>query len=77
MPFLSGDSLVGLFRRHPTLKDVPVVLFSSNEESLLRAMAASTGALGYISKSEMAHDFAHQVTRFLIQQRHSSRPPVL
>ncbi len=77
MPFLSGDNLVGLFKRHPTLQDVPVVLFSSNEESELRSMASKVGAIGFISKSEMAHGFANQVRRFLIQGRRSSRPPAL
>ena len=77
MPFLSGDNLVGLFKRHPTLKDVPVILFSSNEESELRRMARAVGALGFIAKSEMAHGFAHQVRRFLLQHRRSSRPPAL
>src|SRR5882724_12890892 len=75
MPFLSGDSLVGLFKRHPALRDVPVVLFSSNEEAQLRSMAKSVGAVGFISKSEMAHGFANQVRRFLIQHSVSSRPP--
>lgn len=74
MPFLSGDSLVGLFKRHPTLQDVPVVLFSSNEESQLRDLAQAVGAVGYIAKSEMANDFANQVKRFLVQRR-SSAPP--
>ncbi len=77
MPFLSGDHLVGLFRRHPALTDVPVVLFSSNEESELRRMARTVGALGFISKSEMAHGFAQKVQRFLLQHRRSSRPPAL
>lgn len=74
MPFLSGDNLVGLFKRHPTLRDVPVVLFSSNEESQLRDLAQAVGAVGYIPKSEMANDFANQVKRFLVQRR-SSAPP--
>ena len=75
MPFLSGDNLIGLFKRHPTLKDVPVVLFSSNEESRLRSMAIQVGAVGFISKSQMAHGFSHQVRRLLALPRRSSRPP--
>lgn len=74
MPLLSGDNLVGPFKRHPTLRDVPVVLFSSNEESQLRDLAQAVGAVGYIPKSEMANDFANQVKRFLVQRR-SSAPP--
>lgn len=77
MPFVSGDSLIGLFKRHPTLRDVPIVLFSSNEESQLRSMAAEVGAIGFIPKSEMANDFGGQVRRFLAFGRSSSRPPSL
>jgi CheY-like chemotaxis protein len=69
MPFLSGDNLAGLFRRHPSLKHVPIVLFSSNEESQLRTMAAEVGAVGFISKSEMAHGFASRVRRFIERQK--------
>ena len=75
MPFLSGDNLVGLFKRHPTLRDVPVALFSSNEESQLRDMAAAVGAVGFISKAAMADGFAHQVQRLLHRHRRSLPPP--
>ena len=77
MPFLSGDNLIGLFKRHPALQRVPIVLFSSNEESQLRSLAASVGAVGFISKSELAYGFVHQVRRFLAQPRSSSRPPAV
>ena len=60
---------------HPALKDVPIALFSSNEESVLSKMATAVGAIGYISKSEMAHGFAHQVQRLLHQHRRRSLPP--
>lgn len=75
MPFLSGDHLVGLFKRHPALRGVPVALFSSNDESELRALAATVGAIGFISKSEMAHGFARKVQRLLHQHRRSVPPP--
>lgn len=75
MPFLSGDSLALLFKRHPQLKDVPIALFSSNEESQLRALVEATGAVGYIVKSEMADGFTQRIRRILRQQRRSSRPP--
>ncbi len=65
MPFLSGDHLAGLFKRHPVLSGVPLVLFSSNEESALQRMAVEVGAAGFIPKSAMAEDFAHRVARFL------------
>jgi DNA-binding response OmpR family regulator len=66
MPFLSGDSLAGIFKRHDALNDIPLVLFSSNEEGALRRMAREIGALGYISKSEMGDGFSRRVQTFLI-----------
>jgi len=47
MPFLSGDSLATIFKRHDELGGVPLVLFSSNEEGELRRMARDLGVLGY------------------------------
>lgn len=65
MPFLPGDELVKLMRQTPSLRDLPVVLFSSNDESTLRRMVRDTGAAGYIPKSSLGHDFAARVSRFL------------
>ncbi len=57
MPFLSGDSMATLFKRHEQLSHVPLVLFSSNEEGALRRMAREIGVAGYICKSEWVRDF--------------------
>ena len=65
MPFLAGDELFKLFADHPSLKDIPVAYFSSNDEASLRLMVIQTGAAGYISKSEMGADFAGKVARIL------------
>jgi len=76
MPFLSGDNLAGLFKRHPVLSKVPIVLFSSNDESILQRMARDVGAIGFISKSEMASGFARKVRLFLSLSEHRrSMPP--
>ncbi len=65
MPFLSGDNLAALFKRHNELSAVPLVLFSSNEEGALRRMALEIGAAGYISKSEMGTGFSRRILGFL------------
>jgi CheY-like chemotaxis protein len=57
--------MIRRLRESPTLKDVPVVFFSSNDESELRRLAAGAGAQGYIAKSEMGRDLAAVVARFL------------
>jgi CheY-like chemotaxis protein len=75
MPFLSGDSLATIFKRHEELGGVPLVLFSSNEEGELRRMARELGVLGYISKSAMGTDFSRRVLAFLSVERRDSVPP--
>jgi CheY-like chemotaxis protein len=71
MPFLSGDSLAALFKRHELLRAVPLVLFSSNEEGALRRMARDIGAHGYICKSEMAAGFSARILGMLEQRPRS------
>ena len=61
----SGDEWIRGLRESPTLRDVPIVFFSSNDESELRRLAARSGAQGYIPKSEMGRDLAAEVARFL------------
>ena len=69
MPFLSGDSMATLFKRHDLLSHVPLVLFSSNEEGALRRMAREIGAAGYICKSEMGSGFSARILGLLDQRR--------
>ena len=69
MPLVPGDELMGLIQESPVLRQIPVVLFSSNDEMDLRRMAQKTGAVGYISKSDLGGDFAGRVAGFL-----ASRP---
>jgi len=65
MPLVPGDELLALIKDSPVLREIPVVLFSSNDETELRRMARKTGAAGYISKSDLAGDFAGRVAGFL------------
>jgi CheY-like chemotaxis protein len=71
MPWAPGDELIRRLRESPSLRDVPVVFFSSNDESELRSLAARAGAQGYIAKSEMGRDLAGRVARFIA----ASSPP--
>ena len=66
MPAVAGDELFALFRGHPTLRQVPVVFFSSNDEADLRHLVRQSGARGYICKSAVGSDFAARVQRPLL-----------
>lgn len=69
MPFLSGDQLVQLFAKQRATKHIRVVLFSSNDEASLRALALSSGAAGFISKSDIGGGFAERVATFCQEAR--------
>lgn len=53
MPALSGDVLLGLLKDREQTRDVPVVLYSSNDESALRTAARRLGAAGYVCKGDL------------------------
>ena len=65
MPFVPGDEIVKLIHDDPELSQVPILLFSSNDERTLRQAARECGAAGYISKSQMGWQFAALVERKL------------
>jgi two-component system OmpR family response regulator len=77
MPALSGDRLATVLSRHSDLREIAVVLFSSNDEQTLRQMALRTGAAGYISKSDIDIDFAERVAGFVPQPKRSTRDGAL
>jgi CheY-like chemotaxis protein len=54
MPALSGDRLCSLLKGHSTAREVPVVLYSSNDEDSLRRSVAEFGADGYVCKGDIA-----------------------
>jgi len=53
MPALSGEALLPLLRAREQTRATPVVLFSSNDESALRAAALRLGADGYVCKGDL------------------------
>jgi CheY-like chemotaxis protein len=73
MPLVPGDELCRLMKDHETLRDIPVVYFSSNDERTLHALVRATGAAGYIPKSEMTLDLGDKVARFLAPRRAVAR----
>ena len=50
MPGIDGLTLVKFFRVHPQLKDVPLIVLSSNEEAVIKADAFALGANDYMVK---------------------------
>ncbi len=53
MPALSGEGLVGVIRNRPRLKELPVVLYSSNDEESLRRTAERLGLRGFVCKGDV------------------------
>lgn len=54
MPALSGDRLCFIVRGRSFGREVPILLYSSNDEDSLRAAALRYGADGYICKGDLA-----------------------
>ena len=50
MPNINGMALVKIFREHPHLKDVPLIVLSTKEEANTKAEAFSAGANDYLVK---------------------------
>jgi CheY-like chemotaxis protein len=65
MPFLSGTDVTKLMKQSPELRDIRVVLFSSNDDWSLRRQARESGAWGWIPKASMGLDFGARVSRAL------------
>ena len=53
MPALSGQALFPLLRAREQTRGVPVVLFSSNDEEVLRTTAQRLGAAGWVCKGDL------------------------
>lgn len=54
MPALPGDRLCQLLRSEPELGELPIYLYSSNDEDLLRQAVRDYRASGYICKGDVA-----------------------
>ena len=61
MPLMSGDKKLRRLRQRDKSRHIPVILISSKEESELRAIAASAGADGYLTKPFTARQLVNAV----------------
>lgn len=53
MPALSGEALLPIIKGREQTRATPVIFYSSNDESALRAAAARLGAAGYACKGDL------------------------
>ena len=54
MPALSGENLVSIIKPFCAEKKIPIVFYSSNDESTLSNLANIHGVQGYICKGDMS-----------------------
>jgi CheY-like chemotaxis protein len=54
MPALSGTNLVSHLKPYCQENNIPILFYSSNDEAMLRDMAAIHGIKGYICKGDLA-----------------------
>lgn len=54
MPALPGDRLCAILRSEPELEKLPIYLYSSNDEDILRESAKRFQADGYICKGNIS-----------------------
>ena len=70
MPGLPGDELGELLSSHGTA----VILYSGEDEDLLKQHAQSCGSIGYICKSDSSEDFLQEFARLsaAIAEQHTT-----
>ncbi|NOY13906.1 MAG: response regulator [Deltaproteobacteria bacterium] len=54
MPALPGDRLCAILRSEPDLEDIPIYLYSANDEEILRKSVKQFQADGYICKGNVS-----------------------
>ncbi len=65
MPALKGPQVVQILRSDRDLRSVPVVFYSSLDDSTLRKLVQESGANGYLSKSLRAAELLQKVAVYL------------
>lgn len=53
MPGLSGDNLLQLLKEHDSIKNIPIVFYSSNDEDALRKAVKEFQVNDYICKGDI------------------------
>jgi DNA-binding response OmpR family regulator len=64
MPGMEGDSVVWIARAH-RMHTCPIVFYSAKSEAELAALVASTGAEGYVCKTDDAELLCEKVKGFI------------
>ncbi|MGB8645136.1 MAG: PAS domain S-box protein [Anaerolineae bacterium] len=72
MPRLSGDQMVTELRRHPEMRDTPVVLLTAKADDALRVRMLQQGVQDYIDKPFSADELLARVAG-LIQRHRQNR----
>jgi CheY-like chemotaxis protein len=65
LPALNGAKLAALFRSNATMKDVRVVLISSNDEQTMAELVREARADAFVSKHRMHSELVPTVRRLL------------
>jgi CheY-like chemotaxis protein len=65
LPALNGAKLAALFRSNPSMKDVKLVLISSNDESTMADLVREARADAFVSKNRMHSDLVPTIRRLI------------
>ncbi len=65
LPALNGAKLAALFRSHQSMKDVRVILISSNDEQTMAELVREAQADAFVSKHEMHTELVAAVRRLM------------
>ena len=66
LPALNGAKLAALFRSNPNMKDIRVVLISSNDEATMADLVRESRADAFVSKDRMHSDLVPTIKKLLL-----------
>ena len=64
MPSIKGESLCEILKKSSFGRDIPIIIFSTKEESEIKRLAEGAGAEGYIVKRMNKKDIVESVNYF-------------
>ena len=64
MPSIKGESLCEILKKSSFGRDIPIIIFSTKEESEIKRLAEDAGAEGYIVKRMNKKDIVESVDYF-------------
>ncbi len=65
LPDIDGQTLVALFKRIPSLQNIPMIAVTAWPEDTAREMAEAYGCNGFISKPINVRTFSDQIAEYL------------